>query len=116
MKSNFKLFFLTLALGLLAGTSVYAQSNPSATFSSDQGIVLSTNQPLGDTYVIDISRSGYTEAQAKETLVYLEDQTELIGLELDYTNKKIILTLELDAQEAKNWDFRKWSEHLATIK
>jgi len=116
MKSNLKLFLMTLVIGLLTGTSANAQSNPPATFSSDKGIVLSSQHPLSETYDIDISKQGWTKAQAKEALVYLEDQTEVIGLELDYTNKKLILTLELDAREAKGWDFKKWSEHLATIK
>ena len=116
MKSNFKFLFLTLALGLFVSSSLIAQSNPPATFSSDAGIVLSSNHALADTYDIDISKQGWTKTQAKEALVYLEDQTELIGIELDYTNKKFILTLERDAVEAKNWDFKKWSELLATIK
>lgn len=116
MKSNCKFFLLTLALGLFVSTSVFAQSNPTATFSSDSGIVLSSTHPLGDTYDMDISGQGWTREVANSALVYLDEQSELIGLELDFVNKKFILTLDLDAREAKNWNIEKWSELLASIK
>ncbi len=116
MKSNFKCFLLTLALGLFLSGSVFAQSNLPATFSSDLGIVLSSTHSLVGTYDMDISALGWSKEVANSALVYLDRQSELIGLELDYANKKFILTLELDAREAKGWDLKKWSELLATIK
>lgn len=116
MKSNFRFFLLTMALCLFVSASVLAQSNPGATFSSDSGIVLSSTHSLSGTYDMDISAQGWTKEVANSALVYLDRQSDLIGLELDYVNKKFILTLDLDAREAKNWDIKKWSELLASIK
>lgn len=116
MNSNFKHLMLTLVLGLFVTTFVAAQSNPPANFSSDSGIMLSTDHPLSNTYDIDISNQGWTLEDARKVIVYFTEQSNLIDLKLDYPGKKMILTLMPDAPEAKGWDMEKWSEHLARIR
>ena len=116
MNSNFKHLLLTLILGLFVTTFVAAQSNPSANFSSDSGILLSPDHPLSKTYNIDISSQGWTIEEARTVIVYFTEQSNLIDMELDYPSKKVILTLLTDAPEAKGWDIEKWSEHLARIR
>jgi hypothetical protein len=116
MKSKLKFILFTLVFGLLLSSSVIAQSNPGATVSSDNGITLSMVDPLSENYDIDISDRGWTLEESQEAVVYLESKSKFISLELDYSNQKLILTLELNAPEASSWDVGQWNEHLVQVR
>ena len=116
MKSKFKFFLFALVLGLFVTNSAIGQSNPSATVSSDNGITLSQTNPLGETYDIDISDKGWTLEEAQSAVIYFEEKSNLIDLELDYANQKFILTLDLDAPEASTWNIQKWNEPLVSVR
>ena len=116
MKSQLKIFLLTLVLGVLASSPALAQSNPEATVSSDQGVTLSVGDPLVETYDIDISEKGWSQNEAEAAVTYFEAKSHLIDLELDYPNQKLILTLDLDAPEVANWNVHTWNEHLVNVR
>ena len=121
MKSQFKIFLLTLVCGVFLSSLAVAQSNPVATISSDYGIRLVLEDAngmatgLNETYDIDFSNRGWSLADAQNAETYYETKSHLIDLELDYPNKKFVLTLELDAPEAANWDVNQWTDHLRSI-
>ena len=114
MKTNLKVFISFLIFGLFVSSSVFAQSNPGATLSSDTGVTLSLSDDLSDTYDIDISQRNWTLDEAQFAVTYFEEKSELIDIELDYPNQKFILKLDLDAQAT--WTVEKWNEHLYQVK
>ena len=122
MKSQFKIIFLTLVLGVFASNSILAQSIPEAKLSSDYGITLSGEDPLGEstavveTYVIDFSNRAWSFYDAQNAENYFESKSHLIDLQLDYNNKKFILVLDLDAPETVNWDVNQWNHHLVNVR
>ena len=127
MNSKLKFILFTLIFGVLASSSVFAQSNPAATFSSDNGITLSLpssangialsqTNPLVEKYDIDISNKGWTQAQAQSAIIYFMTKSNLIDLVLDYPHQKIILTLDVDTPQASGWGFEQWSQHLTTVR
>ena len=116
MKSQFKFYLLTLVLGVFISSSALAQSNPEATVSSDNGVTLSVEDPLTEAYDIDISQKGWSLDEAQAAIIYFENKSELIDLELDYPNQKLVLTLDLDAPEVTNWNVLTWNEHLVNVR
>jgi len=116
MKSKFKFFLFSFAIGLFISSSAIGQSNPGATISSDNGITLSQSNPLGASYDINISDKEWTLAEAQSAVIYFEEKSDLINLELDYPNQKFILTLDLAALEASTWNLQKWNEHLVNVR
>ncbi|GLR16953.1 hypothetical protein GCM10007940_15680 [Portibacter lacus] len=73
------------------------------------------DKPIAEKYEIDISSYNWSEDNAKDSAKYFDDQSDLISIEVDFANSKFILILDLTAEESKNWDMKKWNDHLRSI-
>ncbi len=116
MKKNLKIFLSLMILGLFIVSTSMAQNFPSATSSSDEGIVLSADSPVVEKYEIDFSTFNWTPANAQQAAEYLDKKSNLITVEADYPNARLILTLNLDAPQTSSWTLQAWNNHLETVR
>lgn len=116
MKKTLQFFLCLMVFGLLASTSLQAQNYPDATSTSDAGISLSVDSPLSEKYEIDYSNSGWTLQTAQQAAVYLDEKSDLISIEVDHQNLRLIITLDLDAPKAIYWNLHKWNDHLSEVR
>ncbi len=116
MKKHFKLVFTLMFFGLFAMSTSLAQNYPDATMSSDEGISLTEESPLGSKYEIDFSTLNWTPQIAQQAAMYLDQKSSLITVEVDYENSRLILHLAVDNPMAQSWKLKHWNDHLSTVK
>ncbi len=116
MKKTLKFFLCLMVFGLCLSSSLQAQNYPDATSTSDTGITLSVDEPLSEKYEIDYSTLGWNTQTAQQAANYLGEKSDLITVEVDAPNSRLILTLDLDAPKAKHWNIHKWNGHLANVR
>ena len=116
MKKNLRIFLSLMVFGLFVVSSSLAQNYPSATASSDEGVVLTSDSPLVETYEIDFSTFNWTPAIADEAALYLDKKSNLISVEVDYPNTRLVLTLNINTPQTSSWNLQAWNNHLATVR
>lgn len=117
MKIKLRLITFSLfALLLFQNSELLAQSSlPTATFNSDTGITLDVNSSLSDTYEIDISLFGYSDADATSAAKFIESKSDLLTAKSDFANKRIIITLKRTNSNATGWTLADWNNHLKNV-
>ena len=116
MKKNLRIFLSLMFFGLFMVSTSLAQSFPSATSSSDKGIVLTSDSPLVEEYEIDFSTLNWTSEVADQAALYLDKKSTLISVAVDYPNSKLILTLNINTPQTNSWGLQAWNNHLATVR
>lgn len=116
MKKNLKIFLSLVVFGLLSVSTLLAQNFPTATSTSDTGIALTTDSPLAEKYEIDFSSFNWTPQVAQQAAEYLDKKSNLITVEVDYPNSKLVLTLDINSPETSNWGLQAWNNHLSTVR
>ena len=116
MKKNLRIFLSLMVFGLFVVSSSLAQNYPLATASSDEGVVLTSDSPLVETYEIDFSTFNWTQTIADEAALYLDKKSNLISVEVDYPNTRLVLTLNINTPQTSSWNLQAWNNHLATVR
>ncbi|MFT5384292.1 MAG: hypothetical protein ACI81W_001693 [Saprospiraceae bacterium] len=116
MKKNLKIFLSLMIFGLLAVSTSLAQNFPVATSTSDNGVTLTQNSPLVEKYEIDFSTFNWTAEIADQAAKYLDKKSNLITLEVDFPNSKLILTLDINNSQTSGWGLQAWNNHLSTVR
>ena len=105
-----------MVFGIFVVSTSLAQNFPTATSTSDNGVILTEDSPLVEKYEIDFSAFNWTAQVADQAAEYLDKKSDLISIEVDYPNSKLVLTLELTNPQTINWDLQAWNNHLSTVR
>ena len=111
-----RIVILSISLMLFTCTTLIGQSsNPTATCSADTGITIDPQTPLSPVYDLDFSANDWTPSQAQQAANRLDEKSELISIQVNYTEKKLEITLDLSNPSTNGWNVAEWNTHLATI-
>lgn len=107
---------LLLFFSLTLSASLNAQTVPAATVDDSGKIVLDKTAPLSATYVADVKHysnnlTGQAQGQAYVEQLFGKDY---ISLSLNYTTKKLTITLDLSNPATAGWTVANWNNHLRT--
>ena len=116
MKKNLKIFLSLMVFGIFAVSTSLAQNFPAATSNSDNGVVLTQDSPLVEKYEIDFSTFNWTPQIADQAAKYLDKKSNLISIEVDFPNSKLILTLDINNSQTSDWGLQAWNNHLSTVR
>ena len=116
MKKRLKILLSIMAFGVFLVSTSQAQNFPAATSTSDSGIILAENSPLVEKYEIDFSTFNWTVQNADQAADYLDKKSNLISVEVDYPNSKLVLTLDINNPQTSTWGLQAWSNHLSTVR
>jgi hypothetical protein len=116
MKKNLKILLSLMVFGIFAVSTSLAQNFPTATSTSDNGVILTQDSPLAEKYEIDFSTFNWTQQIADDAAKYLDEKSNLITVEVDYPNSKLVLTLDLDNPQTTSWGLQAWNNHLSTVR
>ena len=116
MKKRLKTLLSILVFGVFMVSTSLAQNFPAATSTSDSGIILTQNSPLVEKYEIDFSTFNWTSENADQAAKYLDKKSDLVSVEVDFPNAKLIVTLDLNNPQANGWGLQAWNNHLSTVR
>lgn len=120
MKMNFKFIISFLIFGLFLINTGFSQSSPKFKFSSSEdgtleSIIIDTKSPLSDQYLMDFSGKGWTEEDAKRIVDFYNKKSDLFSMDIDYSNKKIILNLNTTSITTTEWRPDNWNFYFKSI-
>lgn len=116
MKKHLKIFCSLIVFGLFVVSTTMAQDFPDVTMSSDEGLVLPSDSPVVEKYEIDFSNFNWTPENAQQGATYLDSKSDLISIEVDYPNQKLVVTLDLNSPVVYFWTKKQWDLHLANVR
>jgi hypothetical protein len=91
--------------------TIYAQAPVAASIDGNFKIILPADQPLSDTYIIDISAIPFTDAN--DCTVFFDKMHEIVvNYEVLYDAKQVRILLSYDNRNA-GWDLAQWNAYFA---
>lgn len=121
MKMNFKFLISFLILGLFLFNTGFSQTFPNFKFSasSEDGtletIIIDNKSPLSDQYLMDFSKKGWTEEDAKRIVDFYNKKSDLFSMDIDSANKRIILKLNTTSITTTEWRPDNWNFYFKSI-
>jgi len=107
------MFLSVLAFGLFLSSAAFAQNSATAQISADVETILLPDGPLAENY--EVYFSNWSQQDAQKIANHLDEKSELISLEVEYLNSKLVISVELDAATANNRGFEEWKHHLLNL-
>ena len=114
MKSQIKIFLLTLVLGLFISNSAFGQAQSSFDIQLNNDYTMTLNYGLSEsgTYVGDVSQFASNMPDQQTADQFMEQfERDYVSIEVDLQSQKAMVTLELNATTS-TWSKEQWNEHL----